>query len=105
MRSRRHRNASRRLPVAAVAILVLLMGTVLRADDHEGPIIPDGASSGQPEFGEIVVDSTDLGGSSVDAKEALEPQLTALLAAGEVDGSASDSLYVTTQPVLDIWEQ
>lgn len=83
---------------------VLLAGALM-ADDYEDPSLPTsgGAMGGEIGFGAQVVVADDTGGSPIDAREAIEPQLTSLLTMENVDDSQSNSIVITTQPTFELW--
>ena len=87
----------------ALAVLIPASGTLL-ADDYELPYIPTavGGTDTAVDFGDTYVETPDIIGSRIDAKDVVEPQLTALLIMGEIDTSPSETVIVSTQPTFDV---
>ena len=87
----------------AVMLLTILPSAILSAEDFEWPYV-GGSIGGTPEFafGDLTVATPDVTGSSLDAKELVEPQLTVLLTMCEVVDSPSETVVVKTQPMVEI---
>ncbi len=87
------------LPVICVAAFA--SGSALVADDYEDPIKPNSVGRTPAAFGGIEVQPGDVGGSLIDAKDAVEPQVTAMLMSGDVSLSPGMAVVVQTCPVFD----
>jgi hypothetical protein len=90
------------VPVLA-CLAVMGLWSSLRADDYEDPAnatIPGDTVSA---FGGLEVQPADVGGSLVDVKEAIEPQMTALLVTSDVNASPGMTVVVQTSPLFDNW--
>ena len=92
-----------RIPLTLVVVMALLVGGRLVAEDFEDPLPPPSPYTGYSAFGALVVDTPCLAGLSIDAKEAIEPQTTALLAADELDGSSSGAVVACARPTYGSW--
>lgn len=104
MRLEAMRRCQRIVYVALALMMVALPCAALFADDHEWPWPHNVDPGGTPEFvlGDVTVATPDILGPSIDAKEVVEPQLTALLTMGDVESSPSEVVAVSTQPTLGI---
>ena len=94
------------LPLYGVAVLGALMvaGTLSSADEFEQPA----ASVGSDmlvilPLGDVTVEAYDAGGSAVDAKDMLEPDLTVMMLTSDVSVSSDETLAVQSSPTLETW--
>jgi len=97
----------RRLSFLLLLLVTVLLAGALMAGDYEDPSLPTsgGEMGGEIGFGAQTVIADDTGGSPIDAREAIEPQLTSLLTMEDVDDSQSDSIVITTQPTFELWTE
>ncbi len=102
-----HRPSLTFVIIMFVISAMLLHGSTLFADDFETPQSPlpprEGGSGGS--FGGLRVKSPEVAGPAIDAKEAIEPQLTALLTMGEVDDWSSQTVHVSMYPTFCNWTE
>jgi len=87
--------------VVFAAAAMLLYAVAGPADDFEDPIIPGSSQSGILAFGPVIVHVTDIGGSSIDAKDSVEPLMTVLLTGDDTD-TYTGMVTVTTQPTCQV---
>ncbi len=85
-----------------VLILVGALGGQALACDHDPPIHSEGIDFFLLSFGGPSVQTREIA-RSIDAKEAVEPRLTALLTMGELTDSSSGTVVATTRSVVDTW--
>jgi len=97
----RSRESYQLTAMVCTLVVTVMMGGVVCADDYEGPIDP-GDPSPPISFGDVTVETPDLGGTAADVMATLDPPVTALLAAGEIEETSDDVVTATTQPVLTI---
>jgi hypothetical protein len=92
--------------LVAAAGAVLLAGVFASAEEWEDPCwpTPTGSMVTLP-LADNLVDAYDVGGSAIDAKEALEPQLTVLMLTTDVSLSPGQTLGVQTSPTFQVWTQ
>lgn len=88
-------------------LAAMLLGGVLLAGDYEDPDIPTsgGMMGSEIPFGAQTVVADDTGGSPIDVREAIEPQLTSLLITEDVDDLHSATIVVDTQPTFEWWTE
>ena len=86
--------------LVAVAAATFLCGLRVQADDPELPIPLCIIAAPTLTFGCAAVTTDDVGGSSIDARETIEPQLTVLATTDDLAASPSDTIVVNTQPVF-----
>ena len=89
--------------LSLACVMALMLGSALLADDSEDPIKPNSVGGAPAAFGGVEVQPGDVGGSLIDAKETVEPQVTALLMTGDVSVSPGMAVVVQTSPVFDNW--
>jgi hypothetical protein len=94
-----------RMLLLAASFTLVLCGGMVRADDHENPVFPppDAYQSGTG-FGDVAVTASGVDNSAVDARQAVEPQVTALLVLGDIAAS-SIPVTVSTGAVVDVAAQ
>jgi hypothetical protein len=86
-----------------IAITVISLGGAAFACDHGDPILPDWVTGAvSVNFGAPMGQMQDIA-RSVDAREVMEPQLTAMLTMGELDGFPGCVVATSPQPTLDSW--
>jgi hypothetical protein len=93
------------LPVAACALVVVLAAGMLRADDNEFPFDPLTGSAVTIPAGDLLFTASDVGGSAIDAKDTLEPQLTVLMVTSDLSVSPGETVGVQTSPTFETWTQ
>jgi mevalonate pyrophosphate decarboxylase len=89
--------------LALACLAALALGGALLADDAEEPIYPHSIGGALSVFGGLEVQPRDVGGSLIDAKETIEPQVTVLLVTSDVSASPGMAIVVQTSPVFDNW--
>ncbi len=94
----------KKIPLTLAVIAVLFSAGVILADDDEDPVTPTSTPPGDSAFGSLLVSASDVWGLTIDAKEAVEPQTTALLAMGDLNGCSSGAVVVSSQPAFESWE-
>lgn len=105
MDSGRFQRSHNKITVALATAMIVLLAGVILADDYEDPLEPTPMGMPSVGFGGLTVETPDVTGFDIDAREAIEPQLTAWLIMGEVDDSPSGTVVVTMQPTFDIWTE
>lgn len=70
----------------------------LGATDVEDPVEPPSSFSGDSQMGSLVLVTDDVGGLAIDAREAVEDQVTAQMVTSLYDPAESGSLTVINQP-------
>jgi hypothetical protein len=86
-----------------MAIMVTSLGGAALACDHETPIDPDWATGAlSVNFGASTGQMSDIA-RCTDAREVIEPQLTALLITGDLNESSSGTMVAGAEPTLRIW--
>jgi hypothetical protein len=83
-------------------LAVVVAATVALAQSEE-PIHPHSVGEVLCAFGGVEVQPEDVGGLSIDAKDSIEPQTTALLVTTDVNTSPGQTVVVQTSPVFDNW--
>ena len=93
------------LPAVVCALAVALTAGMLRAEDSEDPFDPlDGGAVTLP-AGDVLFTTADVGGSAIDAKDTLEPQLTVMMVTSDVSVSPGETIGVQTSPTFETWSQ
>jgi len=95
----------RLVPKASVilaAVVAMAFGGAILADDFEDPVAPPGRSSGESTvaFGDSEIEPQDVGGLAIDAKEALEPQVTVMLLIGDSGATPGETTAVDAWPTF-----
>jgi len=86
--------------VAGAACLLVAVGVrSASACDFDDPIRPLGAHVACT-FGSLTVEAVNVAGSPIDAREAVEPQMTALLTTGELMASRNGLFVVYADPLF-----
>ena len=101
MRSGGLRSVYKRTALALTCAAALAVGGALLADDFEDPILPSSIGAPVAGFGDVEVEPTDVGGDWIDAREAIEPQMSVLLMTGAVNVSPGMAVEVQMSPVFD----
>jgi hypothetical protein len=89
------------MALALVCAAALAAGRAILADDYEDPIMPDGLGMPVAAIGDVEVAPVDVGGAWIDAREAIEPQLSVLLMTGAVSVSPGMVVEVAAGPVFE----
>ena len=105
MRSERFCRPVSRSFLILAAIAALASGTIIFGDDFEDPISPSGASGAADgvAFGDTEIEPEDVGGLAIDAKEALEPQVTVMLLMEDGGDAPGDTVAVEAWPTFFGW--
>lgn len=103
MRALQWRSLFRKAVPVLACLGFVVLGTSLLADDDEDPLSLTTPGDGISAFGGLEVQPADVGGSLVNVKEALEPQMTALLVTSNVNASPGMTVVVQTSPIFDNW--
>ena len=101
MNAKRTMRSRGRGSIVFAVVAALLLGVATLADDFEDPIDPGPPPPEGAGFGGFMLDTTDVEGFAIDEREAVEPQLTALLVMGELDVQTDETLEVSTTPTFD----
>lgn len=83
----------------------LVLGGTLLADEYEDPMGGTTGTGGTTVVGGEVVLSEDSGGSELDTREALDPQLTTTLTMEDTTSSSDETLVVTSDPTFEVETQ
>jgi len=103
MRVRLIRRSHRNFSLVLIAIMVTSLGGAAFACDHGTPIDPDVADGAVSiNFGGAARQMQDIA-RSVEAREVMEPQLTAMLTMGELDAFPGRVVATSMQPTINTW--
>ena len=91
--------------VILAAVVAIAFGGVILADDYEDPVAPPGPFGGAPTvaFGDSKIEPKDVGGLAIDAKEALEPQVTVMLIVEDGGRAPGETVAVQAWPTFSGW--
>ena len=88
-----------------VGLFVVAAGFVLvgnlHANDVEDPLAPPGTITTYSQMGSLVLDTPDVGGLAIDAREAVADQVTAQMVNSLYDPSDSGTLNVINLPAYE----
>ena len=93
------------LPAVACALVVVVASAAIRADEVEVPGEPCIGETMIVPVGDITVEATDVSGTTIDAKDTLEPLMTVMMLTTDVSVSPDQTLSVETSPTLETWTQ
>ena len=94
----RTKTLTTKFPLVLAVLAVTVFAANLLAYNEEDPIEPPPIGCVVSVFGPVVVETPDVGGLVIDAKDAVEPQTTVLLINDELETLSDGTAIITTVP-------
>ena len=92
---------AKKLFIVSVAAALVTFGAAAWAEDNEKPLPSAATTIPTTVFGDTTIQTNDIIGSAIDAKDAIDPVVTVLLTLGDMDTSSNGAVVLTVQPVMD----
>ncbi|NLW49357.1 MAG: hypothetical protein GXY85_00755 [Candidatus Brocadiaceae bacterium] len=101
MRSAEGRFLARMTALVLALTVVVVLAPPALAEDFEDPMFPLSLTPPVAVFGSVEAEPRGVGGAWIDAREAIEPQMSVLLMTGAVNVSPGMTVEVDAGPVFE----